>query len=107
RQGDGGMDRRGRAWARSLGLRRAPLRQPPYERQVPRRAQRRQLLALLPDPLSHRGTFIRARRAALAALSPARSEERRVRLALRLGTAQLVRAGGQRGDRQALLRIAP
>ena len=104
RQGDGGMDRRGRARARSLGVRRAPLRQPPHEREVSRRAQRRQLLALLPDPLSHRGAFIRARRPALAALSPARGEERGVRLALRLGAAQLVRARRQRGDRQALLR---
>ena len=55
RQGDGGMDRRGRARARSVGLRRAPLRQPSHEREVPGRAQRRQLLALLPDPLSDRG----------------------------------------------------
>ena len=55
RQGDGGMDRRGRARARPVGLRRAPLRQPSHEREVSRRAQRRQLLALLPDPLSDRG----------------------------------------------------
>ena len=87
-----------------LGLRRAPLRQPSHEREVSRRAQRRQLLALLPDPLSDRGASLRARRPALAALSPARRQERGVRLALRLGAAQLVRARRQRGDRQALLR---
>ena len=104
RQGDGGMDRRGRAGPRPVGLRRAPLRQPSHERQVPRRAQRRQLLALLPDPLSDRGAGIGARRPALAALSPAQGQERRVRLALRLGAAQLVRAGRHRGDRQAVLR---
>ena len=50
---------------RPVGLRRAPLRQPSHERQVSRRAQRRQLLALLPDPLSHRGAA--SRRAAAGA----------------------------------------
>ena len=72
--------------------------------QIPRRAQRRQLLALLPDPLSDRGTVERARRPALAALSAAAGEERRVRLALRLGAAELVRAGRHRGGRQAVVR---
>ena len=63
--------------------------------QLSRRAQRRQLLALLPDPLSDRGAASAARRPALAALSAAGGQERRVRLALRLGAAQLVRAGRQ------------
>ena len=51
-----------------------------------------------------RGAVERARRPALAALSAADGEERRVRLALRLGAAQLVRARRHRGDRQAVLR---
>ena len=70
RQGDGGMDRRGRARARPLGLRRAPLR-PPSRMSARYLAERtrRQLLALLPDPLSDRGAALGARRPALAALS--------------------------------------
>ncbi len=106
RQSDGRMDRRGRTVDGSLGVRRAPLRQAPHVGQVSGRAQRGLVLALLSDPLPGRGPDLRARRAALAALRPAQGARRRVRLALRLGAAQLVRPPRQRGRRPAVLRSA-